>query len=117
MICWIQPTFQINRKDEQANDIVVNIWLKNIHGCVKLLGIRRMSNTPAILVDCIIPHLHQKQFKTIWCPFDTKNSRFHYSIEKKKDLPYCIATFGMGKTSFIILKEDYDAIVSNPPSH
>lgn len=71
--------------------------------------------TPAILVDCIIPHLHQKQFKTIWCPFDTKNSEFVIRL-KEEGFTVLHSHIWDGQDFFYYSpKEDYDAIVSNPP--
>jgi len=69
--------------------------------------------TPEILVDAIIPYL--KQFKTIWCPFDTENSEF--VIRFKEEGFNVLHSHIWNNQDFFQYtpEESYDVIVSNPP--
>ena len=58
--------------------------------------------TPAILVDCIIPHLHQKQFRQYGVLLTLRTASC-YSIERRR-IYRIAATFGMGKTSLLFSK-------------
>jgi len=71
--------------------------------------------TPTILVDCIIPHLHQKNFKTIWCPFDTEKSEFVIRL-REEGFDVIHSHIWEGKDFFHFYPEEhFDAIISNPP--
>lgn len=69
--------------------------------------------TPPILVKPIIKYA--KKFNTIWCPFDTEDSEF--VIQLRQSGHKVIATHIWNGEDFFEYepKEEYDAIISNPP--
>ena len=40
--------------------------------------------TPRYAVEPIVQYLKKKKFKTIWCPFDTKDSQFVKVLKREK---------------------------------
>jgi hypothetical protein len=67
--------------------------------------------TPKILVDAILPYIPED--KTVWCPFDTKDSEFVHAISSRNKVVY--SHIWEGKDFFDYEPGDYDLIVSNPP--
>ena len=69
--------------------------------------------TPKILVKPIIKYL--KEGKTIWCPFDTKNSEFVWLL-KSEGFNVIYSHIKDGKDFFNYMPEEhFDYIISNPP--
>lgn len=63
-------------------------------------------------VKVILPYL--KQFKTIWCPFDTKGSYF-VRVFNENGYKVIYTHIKTGIDFFSYEPVDYDVIVSNPP--
>jgi len=71
--------------------------------------------TPKCLVEIIIPYLQQKNLKSIWCPFDTKNSEFVLTL-KESSFIVQYSHINNGQDFFTYLPPNsFDAVVSNPP--
>ncbi|WP_172188885.1 adenine-specific methyltransferase EcoRI family protein [Lentilactobacillus kribbianus] len=66
--------------------------------------------TPASAVKVIEPYV--KDFKKIWCPFDTSKSEFVKVLSKNHEVVYSHISEG---GDFFSTYKDCDAIVSNPP--
>lgn len=67
--------------------------------------------TPAYAIEPIKKYLTDK--KTIWCPFDTKDSLFVKELQREGH--NVIATHISSGGDFFDLDIDCDAVVSNPP--
>ena len=77
----------------------------------------KTSFTPRYAVEPIVQYLKKKKFKTIWCPFDTKDSQF-VKVLKRESSKLFIPIYLRVKTFsrlWIKVKCLCDAIVSNPP--
>ena len=74
--------------------------------------------TPRYAVEPIVQYLKRKNFKTIWCPFDTKDSQF-VKVLKREKFKVIHTHISKGKDFFKIVDKGKvpkcDAIVSNPP--
>lgn len=68
--------------------------------------------TPSYAIIPLLKYL--KQFKIIWCPFDTKESLFKKELEKEGHSVITSHIFN-GEDFFRYEPENYDCIVSNPP--
>ena len=63
----------------------------------------------------IVPLLkYVKQYKTIWCPFDTKESHYVKLLEKEHKVIYSHIELGQNFFEYEP-SEEYDCIISNPP--
>lgn len=72
--------------------------------------------TPRYVVEPIIKYLAQKNYKKIWCPFDTVDSYYVRSLRKHGF--YVVHTHisdGNDFFRFDYKKIEFDCIVSNPP--
>lgn len=70
--------------------------------------------TPKYAVKPIIKYLKLKNFKTIWCPFDTQNSWF-VKILKEEGFKVIFSHLEIGQDFFKVSVPSCDCIVSNPP--
>lgn len=75
--------------------------------------------TPRYAVLPIIKYLKQKNFKNVWCPFDTSDSLFVKLLQKSGfNVTYTHLDTG-GDFFKLIINDDFtakfDVIVSNPP--
>lgn len=68
--------------------------------------------TPSYAIKPLLKYL--KQFKTIWCPFDTEESLFKKELEKEGHNVIATHIFN-GKDFFEYEPKNYECIVSNPP--
>lgn len=70
--------------------------------------------TPRYAVEPIVKHLKNKNYKTIWCPFDTQDSFFVRVLRREGFIVIPSHIWG-GYDFFSYEPEHYDCIVSNPP--
>lgn len=84
--------------------------MKNINKSMRNKNDERY--TPKILVKPIIDFIPKG--KTIWCPFDTKDSEFVIEFEKK-GYKVIYSHIWEGKDFFEYEPANYDYIISNPP--
>lgn len=70
--------------------------------------------TPVHAVQPIVKYLKQKEFRTIWCPFDTEHSNY-FKVFKEHDFNVIATHIGTGQDFFTYPIPDCDVIVSNPP--
>lgn len=71
--------------------------------------------TPKEGVAIIVPFLKEKNFKTVWCPFDTENS-WYVKLLKEQGFNVIYSHIWTGQDFFTYNpSESYDCIVSNPP--
>lgn len=68
--------------------------------------------TPRSAVEAIVPYL--KNFKTIWCPFDTAESNYVKVLEEH-GFNVIHTHIDDGQDFFETIVPECDAIVSNPP--
>ena len=68
--------------------------------------------TPRYAILPLLKYL--EKYKTIWCPFDTKDSLFVEELQKAGHNVIYTHIFN-GKNFFEYEPKDYDCIVSNPP--
>lgn len=78
--------------------------------------------TPAYAVKPLIKYIedyrnrHNKQNLTIWCPFDTSNSKYVEVLSKINNVKIIFTHIDSGENFFFYEpKENYDLIISNPP--
>lgn len=70
--------------------------------------------SPQNVVDMIVPHVLSKGYKSVWCPFDTAESRF---VKTFQDLGFEVA-YGhieTGQDFFDYQEPQGEIVVSNPP--
>jgi hypothetical protein len=70
--------------------------------------------TPAYAVKPIIKYLKAKNFKVVWCPFDTKDSLF-VKLLKKEGFTVVHSHIENNENFFEMIVPNCDCIVSNPP--
>lgn len=72
--------------------------------------------TPKMLIDFLIPTLHEKGFKNILCPFDNKKSNY-VKVFKENGFNVIYGHINDGKDFFSKwwLNHDFDILISNPP--
>lgn len=71
--------------------------------------------TPKEGVTIIVPFLKEKNFKTVWCPFDTEDS-WYVKLLKEQGFNVIYSHISTGQDFFTYTpSEPYDCIVSNPP--
>lgn len=68
--------------------------------------------TPRYAITPLLKYI--KKFKTIWCPFDTKDSLFVKELQKE-GYNVIYTHILEGKNFFEYEPESYDCIISNPP--
>lgn len=72
--------------------------------------------TPRYAVEIIVPFLKLKKYKTVWCPFDKKNSEFVKILQENNfDVIYGHIDTGEDFFGYDTPPEKVDCIVSNPP--
>lgn len=69
--------------------------------------------TPVYAIRPLIKYLKEKEFKTIWCPFDTEQSNF-YKVLTAEGFTVVISHINDGE-DFFFTNVECDCIVSNPP--
>lgn len=72
--------------------------------------------TPAYAVEIIVPHLKQRGFKCVWCPFDKEHSEFVKILKKQGfEVVYGHIETGHDFFDYELPPIEADCIVSNPP--
>jgi hypothetical protein len=69
--------------------------------------------TPRYAVLPLLKYLKQKEYKTIWCPFDTEQSEF-VKVLRENYIVIC-SHKNDNKDFFAYEPNNYDIIISNPP--
>ena len=70
--------------------------------------------TPEYAISPLIQYLKDKEFKTIWCPFDTERS--HYvKMLTAEGFEVINTHLDSGDDFFFMIPPECDCIVSNPP--
>lgn len=70
--------------------------------------------TPKATVEMIIPHIQHLKNKTIWCPFDNKDSEF-VKVLQDNGFNVVYSHIDNGQDFFTYEPEHFDVILSNPP--
>lgn len=70
--------------------------------------------SPQNVVDMIVPYIQKSNYKKIWCPFDTADSKF---VTTFKNMGYEViyGHIDTGQDFFDYIKPQGDIVVSNPP--
>ena len=70
--------------------------------------------SPQNVVDMILPYIKDREFKKIWCPFDTEASLFVQTF-KREGFDVAFGHISTGQDFFEIKEPQGDVVVSNPP--